>query len=173
MRDGLLEVIALTRDLLADAVAAEPSAPAEGEAAAPPPPQPRKRRSRWDTDVPVEVEPAAAQPPPPPPPPVDLPPPLDTTTAPVAPRGTAPAARPAVSTTPVQLGELPKWLKVAPGDDARTRERKLKAAKAFKSKARFAKLDAEAARKAASWQSFKGAGVKKKKGLAKPVATKL
>lgn len=172
MRDGLLEVIALTRELLADAVASEPAAPA----AAPPPPA-RKRRSRWDTDEPVQVEragdgqPAAAAAVPAPPAPA--PPPLDADAVPVAPRGTAPAARPAVSTAPVQLGELPKWLKAAPGDDARTRERKAKAAKAFKSKARFAKLDAEAARKAASWQSFKGAGVKKKKGLAKPVATKL
>jgi hypothetical protein len=69
------------------------------------------------------------------------------------------------------LGDLPKWLKPAPGDDARTRERKAKAAKAFKSKARFARLDAETARKAASWQAFKGGVTKKRPGLARPVAT--
>ena len=167
VREGLTEVIALTRDLFADAAAAG----SEDNAPPPPPPPPaRKRKSRWDTDEPVEVEAAAA---PPPPPSSSAPPPLDVTTAPVAPRGNAPTARPAVSTAPMQLGELPKWLKAAPGDDARTKERKAKAAKAFKSKARFAKLDAAAARKAASWQSFKEAGVKKKKGLAKPVATKL
>lgn len=166
MREGLTEVIALTRDLLADAAAADGD---ENPPPPPPPPPPRKRKSRWEADEPVEVD-AAATPLPLSP---SAPPPLDVTTAPVAPRGAAPTARPAVSTAPMQLGELPKWLKAAPGDDARTKERKAKAAKAFKSKARFAKLDAEAARKAASWQSFKGAGVKKKKGLAKPVATKL
>ena len=162
---GLEELLALTRDLLADA-APEALAPV------------RKRKSRWDT-----AEESAVPAPAPAPAPVDAappppPPPSDAHYRPVAaPKRAATTAATADAPSATILdAELPKAMRPAPGDDAKTRERKAKAAKAFKSKQRFARMDAASAHKAASWQAFSGGGgggEKKKNalpGLRKAVA---
>ena len=59
---------------------------------------------------------------------------------------------------------MPKWLVVKEGDDERTRQKKRKLAKAWKSKARFVRLDVQQKEKADAWKSFlAGKGGKKKK----------
>jgi survival-of-motor-neuron-related-splicing factor 30 len=50
--------------------------------------------------------------------------------------------------------EMPKWLAIKPTDDEKTRQRKRKLAKAFKSKARFARLDLQQKQKADAWKQF-------------------
>lgn len=51
--------------------------------------------------------------------------------------------------------EPPRKLTIEEGDDERTRERKKKLLKAFKTKQRLADKDAEQNAKASSWQAFR------------------
>ncbi len=51
--------------------------------------------------------------------------------------------------------EAPRKLEIQEGDDERTRERKKKLLKAFKSKQRLAEAEAEQSARAASWQNFR------------------
>jgi survival-of-motor-neuron-related-splicing factor 30 len=53
-----------------------------------------------------------------------------------------------------ELQDMPKWLEVKPNDDEKTKQKKRKLAKAFKSKARFAKLDLQQKQKADAWKRF-------------------
>lgn len=60
--------------------------------------------------------------------------------------------------------EMPKWLEIKPTDDEKTKQKKRKLAKAYKSKARFARLDQQQKEKADAWKRFlagKGKGTKK------------
>jgi survival-of-motor-neuron-related-splicing factor 30 len=60
--------------------------------------------------------------------------------------------------------DAPKKLEVKDDDDERTRERKKKLLKSFKSKQRLAEADAEQTERAASWQAFRtGKGAAKAK----------
>ena len=60
----------------------------------------------------------------------------------------------------------PQWLEVQPEDDEKTRAKKRKLAKSYKSKIRFQKMDAQQREKQSSWLSFqKGKGTKKKAGF--------
>ncbi|KAL4433592.1 hypothetical protein ABPG75_000033 [Micractinium tetrahymenae] len=60
--------------------------------------------------------------------------------------------------------EMPKWLEVKPTDDEKTKQKKRKLAKAYKSKARFARLDQQQKEKADAWKRFlAGKGKKTKK----------
>lgn len=54
----------------------------------------------------------------------------------------------------VEVQEMPKWLQVKEGDDEKTKAKKRKLAKAYKSKARFAKLDLQSKEKAEAWKRF-------------------
>lgn len=68
----------------------------------------------------------------------------------------------------VEVEEVPKWLEVKPTDDEKTRQKKRKLAKAFKSKARFAKLDLQQKQRAEAWKQFmSGAPAKKTLGKKK------
>lgn len=60
--------------------------------------------------------------------------------------------------------EMPKWLEIKPTDDEKTKQKKRKLAKAYKSKARFARLDQQQKEKADAWKRFlAGKGKKTKK----------
>lgn len=61
--------------------------------------------------------------------------------------------------------EMPKWLEIKPTDDEKTRLRKRKLIKSFKSKQRFNEMDAAQTKKADAWKSFVSKGTKKKSGL--------
>ncbi|KAK9812102.1 hypothetical protein WJX73_006622 [Symbiochloris irregularis] len=64
------------------------------------------------------------------------------------------------------VGEMPKWLAVKDTDDDKTRNRKRKLQKSFKSKMRFQQLDMEVKNRQSSWLNFKkGKGAKKKTGF--------
>jgi len=59
-----------------------------------------------------------------------------------------------------------QWLEVQPEDDEKTRTKKRKLAKSYKSKIRFQKMDAQQRDKQSSWLDFqKGKGTKKKAGF--------
>ncbi len=59
-----------------------------------------------------------------------------------------------------------QWLEVQPEDDEKTRAKKRKMAKSYKSKIRFQKMDAQQRDKQSSWLDFqKGKGTKKKAGF--------
>ena len=59
--------------------------------------------------------------------------------------------------------EMPKWLQVSTEDDEKTRQKKRKLVKAYKSKARFAKLDLQQKQKADAWKRFLTGKPKKSK----------
>ena len=62
--------------------------------------------------------------------------------------------------------EVPKWLEIRPEDDEKTKARKKKLIKSYKSKMRFQSMDLAQAEKQSSWQSFQsGKGAKKKTGF--------
>ena len=62
--------------------------------------------------------------------------------------------------------EVPKWLEIKPEDDEKTKARKKKLIKSYKSKMRFQSMDNEQKEKQNSWQSFQsGKGAKKKTGF--------
>jgi survival-of-motor-neuron-related-splicing factor 30 len=75
--------------------------------------------------------------------------------------GVAPPKRRRVDDA-AELQEMPKWLEVKATDDDKTKQKKRKLAKAFKSKARFAKLDLQQKQKADSWKTFLAGKSKKK-----------
>ncbi|PRW20751.1 survival of motor neuron-related-splicing factor 30 [Chlorella sorokiniana] len=54
----------------------------------------------------------------------------------------------------VEVQEMPKWLQIKDSDDDKTRQKKRKLAKAYKSKARFARLDLQQKEKADAWKRF-------------------
>lgn len=59
-----------------------------------------------------------------------------------------------------------QWLKINPDDDQKTKDKKKKLAKSYKSKMRFQKLDVEQKDRQSSWLNFKkGKGSKKKTGF--------
>lgn len=58
-----------------------------------------------------------------------------------------------VSDAPV-LEKMPAWLEFKSTDDEKTKERKRKLQKSYKSKQRFQKMDLESQKKQKSWQSF-------------------
>lgn len=59
-----------------------------------------------------------------------------------------------------------QWLEVQPEDDAKTRVKKKKLAKSYKSKMRFQKMDTDTKNRQSSWLDFqKGKGTKKKAGF--------
>ena len=59
-----------------------------------------------------------------------------------------------------------QWLQVLPEDDDKTRQKKKKLAKSYKSKMRFQKKDLEQKQRQQSWLNFKsGKGAKKKTGF--------
>ena len=61
---------------------------------------------------------------------------------------------------------LPQWLHIQPEDDEKTRIKKKKLVKSYKSKIRFQKLDSQQREKQSSWLDFqKGKGTKKKAGF--------
>lgn len=68
----------------------------------------------------------------------------------------------------VEIQEMPKWLQIKETDDEKTRQKKRKLAKAYKSKARFAKLDLQQKEKADAWKRFI-AGKPKKGRSTRPV----
>lgn len=79
-------------------------------------------------------------------------------------RGVAAPKRKRVEEQPV-VTELPKWLEIKPGDDEKTKARKRKLLKSYKSKVRFQEMDLAQKKKQDSWQTFvKGKGQKKKTG---------
>jgi survival-of-motor-neuron-related-splicing factor 30 len=53
-----------------------------------------------------------------------------------------------------EVQDMPKWLEVKVTDDDKTRQKKRKLAKAYKSKARFARLDSQQKQKADAWKRF-------------------
>ncbi len=61
----------------------------------------------------------------------------------------------------VEVEEMPKWLQIRETDDEKTRQKKRKLAKAYKSKARFAKLDLQQKEKADAWKRFMAGKPKK------------
>ncbi|KAK9812726.1 hypothetical protein WJX72_002696 [[Myrmecia] bisecta] len=62
--------------------------------------------------------------------------------------------------------EMPKWLEIKPTDDEKTKQKKKKLQKSYKSKMRFHKMDVETKQRAQAWQDFaKGKGSKKKTGF--------
>ena len=64
------------------------------------------------------------------------------------------------------FASLPQWLEIQPEDDEKTRVKKRKLAKSYKSKIRFQKMDAQQREKQSSWLNFqKGKGTKKKAGF--------
>lgn len=190
IKAGLDEVIALTRDLVREAVAegGEGEGGAEAATAAPAPapvpaPAPAKR-SRWE-----QVEPAggeAGQPQPS----TRLPPPPteeeeeewgggDATTTTTTATATTAAEPSYTAPPPLKRGkvgtggaeaavpkEMPAWMVIGEGDDERERARKLKLQKSFKAKQRFAAMDVAASQKASSWQAFaSGKGAKARPGF--------
>ncbi len=62
-----------------------------------------------------------------------------------------------------EIQEVPKWLEIKPTDDEKTKQKKRKLAKAYKSKARFARLDLQQKQKADAWKAFMSGGKGKKK----------
>jgi survival-of-motor-neuron-related-splicing factor 30 len=67
-----------------------------------------------------------------------------------------------------EVEEMPKWLEVKPEDDEKTKAKKRKLAKAYKSRARFARLDQLSKQKQDAWKRFQtGKGKKKAKGAPK------
>ncbi len=60
----------------------------------------------------------------------------------------------------------PQWLEISEEDDEKTRERKKKLLKSYKSKIRFQNLDMKVKEKQGNWQQFlKGKGGKQKAGF--------
>lgn len=53
-----------------------------------------------------------------------------------------------------EVQEMPKWLEIKATDDEKTQQKKRKLAKAYKSKARFARLDLQQKQKADAWKRF-------------------
>ena len=59
-----------------------------------------------------------------------------------------------------------QWLVIQPEDDEKTKAKKKKLAKSYKSKMRFQRMDAETKTRQNSWLDFqKGKGTKKKAGF--------
>ncbi|KAG2484619.1 hypothetical protein HYH03_016573 [Edaphochlamys debaryana] len=80
-------------------------------------------------------------------------------------KGVAAPKRKRVEDEPV-VTEIPKWLAIKETDDEKTKARKKKLLKSFKSKIRFQNMDLAQKQKQDSWQSFlKGKGSKKKTGF--------
>lgn len=77
------------------------------------------------------------------------------------------AATSAVSTVHLEgLSALMQWLDIKPTDDDKTKAKKKKLQKSFKSKMRFQEMDMVTKKKQQSWLDFKsGKGAKKKVGL--------
>ena len=71
-----------------------------------------------------------------------------------------------IASCPLRLPLLPQWLEIQPEDDEKTRLKKRKLVKSYKSKIRFQKLDSQQREKQSSWLNFqKGKGTKKKAGF--------
>lgn len=69
-----------------------------------------------------------------------------------------------VRDTSVQsLDEPPTWMQIKASDDEKTKQRKKKLLKSFKSKQRFQKMDTEQKKKADNWKSFLSSKISKKK----------
>ncbi len=78
-------------------------------------------------------------------------------------KGVAAPKRNSVKETQMSLDEPPAWMKINPSDDERTKLKKKKLLKSFKSKQRFQKMDMEQKKKADNWKSFLAGKVSKKK----------
>jgi len=80
-------------------------------------------------------------------------------------KGVAAPKRKRVEEQPV-VTEIPKWLEIKDTDDEKTKARKRKLLKSYKSKIRFQEMDVAQKEKQDSWQSFlTGKGGKKKAGF--------
>ncbi|CAL8468979.1 g8520 [Coccomyxa elongata] len=80
-------------------------------------------------------------------------------------RGVAAPSRPRVNAE-AEVAEMPKWLEIKPTDDDKTRAKKKKLQKSYKSKKRFLEMDMITKKKQQSWLDFKsGKGAKKKTGF--------
>lgn len=80
-------------------------------------------------------------------------------------KGVAAPKRKAVEDEPI-VTEIPKWLEIKDADDEKTKSRKRKLLKSYKSKMRFQTMDLVQKEKANSWQNFvSGKGAKKKTGF--------
>jgi survival-of-motor-neuron-related-splicing factor 30 len=63
------------------------------------------------------------------------------------------------------VGRVLQWLEIKPTDDEKTKNKKRKLQKSFKSKVRFQEMDLLTKKKQQSWLDFKsGKGAKKKVG---------
>lgn len=80
-------------------------------------------------------------------------------------KGVAAPKRKRVEDEPV-ISEIPKWCETKETDDEKTKSRKRKLLKSYKSKIRFQQMDLEQKKKQQDWHSFvKGKGSKKKAGF--------
>ncbi|EIE26983.1 hypothetical protein COCSUDRAFT_64747 [Coccomyxa subellipsoidea C-169] len=80
-------------------------------------------------------------------------------------RGVAAPSRPKVNAAPEAI-EMPRWLEIKPTDDDKTKAKKKKLQKSYKSKKRFQEMDMVTKKKQQSWLDFKsGKGAKKKTGF--------
>ncbi|KAI8110902.1 hypothetical protein M9434_004476 [Picochlorum sp. BPE23] len=78
-------------------------------------------------------------------------------------KGVAAPKRNSVKDTHMSLDEPPAWMKIKPSDDEKTKQKKKKLLKSFKSKQRFQKMDMEQKKKADNWKNFLAGKVSKKK----------
>lgn len=68
--------------------------------------------------------------------------------------GVSAPTRKRVADGPVVLEEMPAWLEIKETDDEKTKARKRKLQKSYKSKQRFQKMDKASQDKQKSWQDF-------------------
>ncbi|KAL6746035.1 hypothetical protein V8C86DRAFT_2956143 [Haematococcus lacustris] len=80
-------------------------------------------------------------------------------------RGVSAPKRKRVEDTPMVV-EIPKWLEIKEGDDEKTKQKKRKLLKSYKSKIRFQNMDQKTKSKQDNWQNFiTGKGSKPKAGF--------
>ncbi len=73
--------------------------------------------------------------------------------------GVSAPTRKRVADGPVVLEEMPAWLEIKETDDEKTKARKRKLQKSYKSKQRFQKMDKASQEKQKSWQDFLAVGL--------------
>lgn len=66
-----------------------------------------------------------------------------------------------------EMNEPPAWMQIKPSDNEKTKQKKKKLLKSFKSKQRFQRMDAEQKKKADSWKNFLSSKISKKKSKTK------
>lgn len=81
-------------------------------------------------------------------------------------RGVSAPKRKRVEEVPTEIGEMPKWLEIKETDNEKTKQKKKKLQKSYKSKKRFHDMDVATKQRQSSWMNFqKGKGQKKKTGF--------